>query len=124
MSENNGIPPNWYKYDFPLKEIEKAPTPSNADYSPRNVAWLMEMFASVISYDYTKIGFIYENNSPINRTDDILVAHPGDDIYYYKYQEEHKEKSLDMLRYEEAAKRSVRLKMFQDNSPAKIEYFT
>ena len=112
-------PPNWYKYDFPLKEVPNAPKPSQANYSPENVAWLIEFFGGIIGNSNIKLR--YENNTPDNTKDDIIVSHPGDKSYFEETQG--KSKSPELIRYEEAAKQSKRLKLFQDNSPANIDYF-
>lgn len=120
MADN--VPSNWYQYDFPLADNPKEPVPSNANYDPHNLAWMIEMFASVLGQDSSTIKFIYENNTPNNRSDDITVEHPGDGLYLGE-KASNKTKSQEQLRYETVAKRSVRLKLFQDNSPAGIEYF-
>lgn len=122
MSENANVPSTWYKYDWPLAENDNLPKPSNADYSPKNVAWMIEMFAKSLSKNPDELVFLYENNTPNIFEDDIAVSHPMDRLYLPEKQE-FKEKSNAMLTYEEYAKASVRLKIFQDNSPAKIEYF-
>jgi hypothetical protein len=119
----SNVPPNWYVYDWPLPEVPGAPVPSKADYSPKNVAPLIESFASFLGTTKDRLTFRYENNTPKKRSDDILVKHPNDRDYLPEYLEEHKVKSPELLRYEVAAKQSVRLILFQDNSPAKIKYF-
>lgn len=133
MATNPNIPSTWYEYDFPLKEIEKAPKPSNANYEPQNVAWLVEFFASILgsssistiftSKIYDELLFHYENNTPNDPNDDIYVGHPLDKTYIYEYTEKRKEKSYDLLIYELYAKRSARLILFEENSPANIQYF-
>ena len=107
------IPDNWYKYDFPL--TNKGPTPSQANYSPQNVAWLIEFFANMLtSTDHTELKLRYENNTPDHRGDDILVAHPQDKLYLPD-KEKCKPKKSDLIRYEEFAKRSSTLKLFEEN---------
>jgi hypothetical protein len=119
MSET--VPDHWYKYDFPL--TNKGPTPSQADYSSENVAWLIEFFATLIDgSDHTQLALRYENNSPKNTGDDIIVRHPQDKLYL----PEASKCKLDqpnMLKYERFAKQSSILKLFEDNSPAGIKYF-
>jgi len=119
MSGN--IPSTWYKYEFPLPEVPNAPKPSKADYSPENVAWLIEFFAGILGKSTSELTLQYENNTPSIKEDDILVSHPGDKLYFEDTQG--KPKSPELIRYEAAAKKSKRLKLFQDNSPANIYYF-
>lgn len=119
MSET--VPDNWYKYDFPL--TNSGPTPSKADYSPQNVAWLIEFFANMLTNkDHTELKLRYENNTPANKGDDIIVAHPQDKLYLPDKQR-CKPKNSKMIRYESFAKQSSILKLFEENSPAGIEYF-
>jgi hypothetical protein len=108
MPTNPNVPSTWFTYDWPLKEGQGT---SKADYSPANVAPLIEGFASILNADKANVQFIYQNGT--------TVSHPGDGIYLNS----EASKSDDLLRYEEAAKRSTILKLFQDNSPAEIEYF-
>lgn len=115
----NPPPEHWYQFNFPLEEVEGAPVPSNADYSQENVAWLIEMFGGIIG---TGIELRYENNTPQDEDDDIIVSHP-EDREYYPDAARCKDKSPEMIKYEEAAKRSDILKTYQDNSPANITYF-
>lgn len=122
MSENPNVPSTWYKYDWPLADNDNLPKPSNANYSPKNVAWMIEMFAKSLSRNPDELVFLYENNTPKIYADDIAVSHPLDRLYLPEKQE-FQEKSNELLLYEEYAKVSNRLKLFQDNSPAKIEYF-
>ena len=123
VNETSSVPDSWYKYNFPLQEVKGAPVPSKADYDPQNVAPLIEFFAGVINEPTAYMAFRYENNTFNNKTDDIWVKHPENGAYLPPYMNEHKGKSNDLLRYETAAKKSKRLKLFQDNSPAKITYF-
>ena len=119
MSET--IPDSWYKYDFPL--TNNGPTPSRANYSPQNVAWLIEFFANMLTNtDHTEIILRYENNTPNNRGDDILVSHPQDKLYLPDKIVCRPKKS-DLIKYEKFAKQSSILKLFEENSPANIEYF-
>jgi hypothetical protein len=121
MSDAPDVPghPNWFKYDFPL--TNNRPVPSKADYSQENVAPLIEGFAGVLGYGPTELKFVYENNTPDDRDDDIEVTHPGDKSY--SVDPCSLEPSSAMRRYEQFAKRSALLKLFQDNSPANIIYF-
>lgn len=121
------VPPTWFKFDFPLKNVPGAPVPSQADYSPQNVAWLIEMFAAAWGKDKTKIIFHYENNTPDDPYDDIFVQHPNDGRMYYA-EEVYKRhtassKSEELIHYEEHAKASARLRLYEKYSPANIEYF-
>lgn len=126
--------PNWYqcngicpgergaRYQTPLPEVPNAPVPSQADYSAGNVAWVMEMFAGALGVPVGRLIFRYENNTPNDPSDDIFVTHPGgnylDSAHACNFQ-----KSDALKRYEEAAKKSEILKLYQDNSPAGITYF-
>jgi hypothetical protein len=112
---------NWFKFDWPLAQVEGAPVPSNANYSAENVAPLIEGFAGVLGESVTGLKFVYENNSPDDKDDDIEVMHPGDKIYGSDPCD--RESSPEMARYELFAKKSALLKLYQDNSPAGIEYF-
>lgn len=133
---NPNIPSNWYeckdgqcpdnrgaRYEFPLPEVPNAPVPSQADYSQQNVAWLIEFFGSLTGYSRTEIALVYENNSPNDRTDDIVVTHPNDRSYRDEASACNFSKSAAQTRYETFAKKSKILKDYQDNSPAGIEYF-
>lgn len=113
----------WYHYEFPLPEVDNAPVPSNADYSPKNVAWLMEMLAGIIGQSHTNIQFRYENNTPQNKLDDIFVSHPEDKLYWPENDACDMEMTPEMERYEMFAKESAILKEFELGSPAHIEYF-
>ena len=123
MSDLSTVPDHWYKYEFPLPKVNGAPVPSQADYSPKNVAWLLEMFGGIIGEDHTNIAFRYENNTQNSPNDDIFVAHPGDKLYHPKNDPCKMTKSAALTRYEKFAKKSARLKLFEENSPAGIEYF-
>lgn len=125
---NSNIPSSWYNYPWPLEDNPDAPKPSNANYDPSNVAWLIEWFGSFISsptllYQYTDLRFRYENNTPDDPTDDIYVQHPQDKVYIYEKLDEAYEKSDELALYEFYAKKSAVLKNFEKNSPAEIEYF-
>lgn len=115
-------PDSWFDYEFPMIYGSKNPTPSQANYSPENVAPLIEFFASVLGKDKSEVQFSYDNNTSDN-SDNITVSHPNDQEYLPGYLNSRKTKSSEQLRYEEAAKQSSRLKLFQDESPANIEYF-
>jgi hypothetical protein len=117
------IPSNWYQYDFPLKEIALEPKPSTANYDQKNCAWLIEFFAGILGYTKDQVVLNYENNTPKDRVDDIYVHHPNDKLYLPEKQNSKEKKSPELLNYEFKAKKSARLKLFQNNSPAKIKYF-
>jgi hypothetical protein len=125
FGENANVPSTWYKYDFPLTEVENAPVPSNADYSPQNCAWLIEFFAGLCGVDYSRVILRYENNTPNNKEDDIYVSHPMDKEYFPELNAKlnSEGKSVELAIYELKAKASARLKLFEENSPANIEYF-
>ena len=122
MADTPNVPSTWFKYDWPLADNDNLPKPSTANYEPKNVAWMIEMFAKSLSKNPDELIFLYENNTPEVYEDDIAVSHPLDRLYLPEKQE-FQEKSNEQLVYEEYAKGSVRLKLFQDNSPANIEYF-
>ena len=122
MAENGNVPATWYKYDWPLKENDQAPKPSQANYSTENCSWLQEMFGSILGKQPWELTLRYENNTPDDRTDDIDVSYSGANNWY-AYSKKHKEKSVEQLRYEVAAKKSARLRLFENNSPAGIDYF-
>jgi hypothetical protein len=117
------FPPTWYKYEFPLPEVPGAPVPSVADYRPTTCAWLIEMFAAVLGKDYHDLILRYENNTPHNKNDDIYVKHPGDKLYWPDHNTCVLKKSPELEHYEKYAQKSARLKLFEENSPAKIRYF-
>jgi hypothetical protein len=121
MYYNPNVPSTWYQYDFPLKEIPNSPKPSVADYKPSNVAWMIEMFASIFQKTPDELVFLYENNTPNDKSDDIEVRHPMDRLYL----EDRKKlkKSDELSLYEEYAKKSKTLRLFEENSPAGIKYF-
>lgn len=121
--QNANVPSSWYKYDFPLKENDKLPTPSNANYDSKNCAWLIEFFAGILNKNYTQLYLHYENNTPKESIDDIYVSHPKDQLYLPEKQTYREGKSSELLRYETLAKNSKRLSLFEENSPAKITYF-
>ena len=105
------------------------PVPSQANYKPENVAWLIEMFAGVLHRGKMGIRFRYPNNTeyPENtniESDDIFVDHPNESVSYLaKYSVLHRSKSKEQQRYEDRAKKSKILKQYEENSPAKIKYF-
>lgn len=109
------------RYQFPLPTVKGAPVPSVADYSPTNVAWMIEFFANMIGTNKSQTVFRYENNTPDDKTDDIFVSHPGGT--YLPTVTQCRVKKDNMKAYEAAAKKSPLLKLYMDNSPAKIEYF-
>lgn len=122
MAENAGIPPTWFKFDWPLKEVPGAPVPSRADYSTEKCSWLHEMFASILGKDPWELKLRYENNTPDDRNDDIEVEYSGGGNWD-AWVEEHREKSPEQLRYEVAAKNSAILKRYEQASPAQIQFF-
>ena len=109
------------RYEFPLPVVKNAPVPSNANYNPTNVAWMIEFFADILGTTKDQIAFRYENNTPLDPDDDIFVSHPGGT--YLPNAQACKAKSKEQKIYEAAAKKSVLLKLYQDNSPANITYF-
>jgi hypothetical protein len=122
------VPDHWYQYEFPLPEVPGAPVPSQANYSPQNVAWMIEMFMLVLgldpetSDDRARILFRYENNTPSIKSDDIFVGHHDPNTYLPDKQKCYPD-TPELIAYEKAAKKSSILKLFQDESPAGIEYF-
>lgn len=132
----SGHPSNWYqcngkcpdpprgaRYEFPLPEVEDAPVPSQADYSPKKVAWFMEQVGLMTGISENNMKLVYENNTPSDRSDDIEVTHPGDKKYLPESHACNKPKSYELQRYEDRAKKSDILKLYEENSPAKIKYF-
>lgn len=120
------VPSHWYNGEYHIPA--KAPIPSKANYSPENVAWVIEMFAGVLHKSPAEIQLRYPNNTEYPYTedipeDDIIVSHPGDGSYRQAWIDAHQPKSQEQMRYERFAKKSARLKLYQDNSPAKIQYF-
>jgi hypothetical protein len=123
MSHNPNVPQSWFHYEWPLPEVPNAPVPSKADYSPQNLAPIIESFAQILGTHYMALTFVYENNTHKDKNDDIFVQHPNDKTYLRDYLNDHKDKSDALLRYEIAAKKSSRLALFERESPAKIKYF-
>lgn len=120
MPENSDFP---YTYEFPLPEIAGAPVPSQANYNPKNVAWLIEMFAGILGEAKTSLIMRYENNTPNNKEDDIYVQHPNDGTYYDEAVRKGHVGSPEQVRYEMYAKKSARLLAYMEASPANITYF-
>jgi hypothetical protein len=118
---SDALPDHWYKYDFPLTNDK--PVPSQANYDPKNVAWLIEQMAQVLGQNHTDLRFRYENNTPDKPYDDIYVEHPNDRLYLWEKARCDTTDNPDMMRYERRAKQSTRLRIFEENSPAEIEYF-
>lgn len=110
-----------FNFDL-LKALAPLPTDqaeSKANYSPQNVAPMIEGFAQILGVDKSEVMFLYgdEQNSK-------AVTHPGDKDYLPGYDPDEKgDPSVSMSRYEFFAKRSARLKKFMEESPAEIEYF-
>lgn len=122
------VPENWFEYEWPLPDVPDAPRPSQADYSEENVAWMIEFFGQMLGYSSEDIAFRYENNTPDDPDDDIFVVHPGGGpeeggTYLQQARERAAQGSEAMQRYNEAAKKSCRLRQFERNSPAGICYF-
>lgn len=120
------VPSHWYNSEYYIPA--RAPIPSKANYSPENVAWVIEMFAGALHKNPASVHLRYPNNTEYPYTeniesDDITVSHPGDKSYGNEYTSKHKQKSRELMRYERFAKKSAILKMYQNNSPANIEYF-
>lgn len=72
--------------------------------------------------------FRYENNSPSTPGDDITVQYPTCIGVPYTPPGNHPcdysiAKSKEQLNYEKYAKKSKRLKVYEEASPAQIEYF-
>ena len=136
------------RYEFPLPKVENAPVPSQMEdlqknYKAENVSWMIEMFAQILGSDPSEVCFRYENNQPSERCQpipnppvntklptkkgNITVCHPGGSSYPPecggKLNGRQMVKSEELKRYEEAAKRSELLKLYEDNSPAGIKYF-
>lgn len=116
------VPDHWYQYEFPLPEVPGAPVPSQANYSPQNVAWMIELFAQILGENHTELRFRYENNTPSIDWDDIYVEHPNDRLYLTDKAKCYPD-TPELIAYETKAKQSSILKLFQDESPAGIEYF-
>ncbi len=117
-------PKTWFKYDFPL--TANKPVPSTADYSEENVAPLIRSFATMLKdREPAELQLRYEANTSNvpdpQKEDDIIVGYAGDGVG--KPCRDNLEGSKEMKRYNLRAKRSIPLKKFQDNSPAKINYF-
>jgi hypothetical protein len=117
MSENN-VPANWYVYDSYLRDNPNAPVPSHANYKAKNLSGLMDSLGAIIGQSGSNVQFIFYNNTPNSPANYIKVSHPGGQTTVKA-----KSKSPELERYEEFAKNSAILKLFQDNSPAEIEYF-
>jgi hypothetical protein len=121
------IPSHWYNGEYHIPR--EAPIPSKANYSPENVACLIEMFAGILGVGIHEVRFRYPNNTEDPYTedipeDDIFVEHPaGDHNYSEDVQKTNRFKSPELLRYERAAKGSAILKLYESNSPANIKYF-
>jgi hypothetical protein len=119
----NPVPSHWYNSPYYIPE--GAPVPSGGNYTPENVAWVIELFAQVLEKDKTELRFCYPNNTEDVPEDDILVDHPNDKNYLpaLRYKLATTPKSKELLRYEAAAKKSSILKLYEENSPAGIKYF-
>jgi len=123
------IPRSWYKYDWPL--TANKPVPSQADYSPENVAPLIRSLASILGYSPDELTLRYEANTsnvPFpQKDDDIVVGYAGDGVGQPCRRKVRGTPELPGRKaiqvYNRKARISKRLKKFQDNSPANIEYF-
>lgn len=98
---------------------------SRANYSPTNVAWLMEWFGNMFGVSADKITFCYTYASgnwvghfP---SIDVESKHPLDKEYLPAYMEAHQNASPEQSRYEERAKQSVRLMNYEQK--VGIKYF-
>lgn len=99
------------RYQFPLPDVN--PNPSRADYSHDNVAALANSLGGILGLsEGDGLTMIYQNGTQVTHTVGGSYPNPCD-----------LEKSPELKRYEEAAKRSALLKLYQQNSPAGIEYF-
>ena len=109
------VPEHWFKYKYP---IQFDPKSSKANLSNENSAKLFTSFASLLGKNPNELQFYYSNfqGEGVTLTWDettkpcITVKRPlkpGSPLFVY----------------EKYAKRSARLKLFQDNSPANIVYF-
>lgn len=87
-----------------------------------NTPWLIEFFGHLLGVDYQRLGLRYEGDNPEDPSDDILVWHPGDKLYWPEAGK-CRQKSPELKRYEHFAKKSARLKEYEENSPAEIKYF-
>ena len=114
---------SWYQYEFPLPEVKGAPVPSQADYSQQNVAWLIEFFASILAVDPARLMLLYENNTPDDTSDDILVPYINDGVSYLEERLDSIVDTPEIVHYNLKARRSSILKIFETYSPAEIEYF-
>jgi hypothetical protein len=58
--------------------LDKDQIHTGANYSPNNVAPIIEFFSSVLGYSNpTQLEFVYENGTPNDPSDDIFVKHPS-----------------------------------------------
>lgn len=106
--------------------LPRHPVPSTANYGPANVAPIAEFFGAIVGQPMCNIVLRYENNTPCDPEDDILVQHAicsGLPYESPKYACDESQKSEELRRYEEYAKKSARLKEYMETSPAQIEYF-
>lgn len=123
-----------FDYKFPLEDNVKLPSPSRANYDNKNIAWMIEMFASIFGKSKNGIVMKYENNSSRNKNNNIYVQHPeepqniyvqhpNDKSYYDDAIKNGHKLNPEMERYNMHAKKSQRLLNYMESSPAKIEYF-
>jgi hypothetical protein len=122
MSNSGNVPASWFEYEYPLPNRSNS-GPSGADYSSKNVAPLIEFFANILGKDPSELQMNYDDKSVGIEGSVISVRHPGDNSYLNNYVSKHNVKSPQQAQYEKAAKNSQRLKKYQDESPAGIEYF-
>jgi hypothetical protein len=102
-----GYPSNWYKYNtYPTEQK------SQADYSPKNVAWFIERLASCLGVNHNQV---------ILKYNDGTVQHPDDKLYYND--KVPSEPSPEWLHYIQKAKKSQRLKLFEQFAPGGAVYF-
>lgn len=84
---------------------------SKADYSDKNVAWLIEFIAQLYGVEAERTVFVYPTGG--TDTTPLQVRHPGDKEYLSLYKAEHSVKSADLKKYEYAAKASLRFKAYE-----------
>lgn len=92
--------------------------PSKANYEPKHLAWMIELFGACLGVDQHHIGFRYSHSK--DKEKDTYVWHPQDKSYMSEVFAP-RVKSPEQERYEEAAKKSVRLHEFAKKS--NVEYW-
>jgi len=89
---------------------------SRADYSPQNVAPLIESFAGLLHRSHLDLIFRYDMFPG-----HLDVKHPGDRLYLASYLASLPSPSAELERYEMFAKKSARLTAFAEAN--NIVYF-